>query len=89
MTEKAYSVLMLYPSWLAAHDAPPTYFANRIVADDIKSAVAAAQKEAIKALSPRDRRGVKMAHFLPLLVLNSHHDAADHLLSWPRRGEVA
>jgi hypothetical protein len=69
-----YSVLLLYPDYMAETYGEDTYFAHVTAVDPIE-AVRRAQIQALNAQPRYIRKGSKVEDFKPLLVIAGHHDA--------------
>jgi hypothetical protein len=76
-----WSVLLRYPTWLTEQmeldldAAGQCYWANCIEAPDMRSAIAAARREATMAQPNEHRRGLTTDSWAVLLVLRGHHKA--------------
>lgn len=70
-----YSVLLEYPGLMQKALTCSCYFANRIEAMDVKGAIRQAQREALMAQPPAERKGFTQESFSVLLVVEGHHDA--------------
>jgi hypothetical protein len=68
---KTYTVLLLYPDYLAETFGQETFLAC-IKAKTVQHAIQRAQKEAFKA-NPGYRRGHDLSDFYPLITLEGEH----------------
>lgn len=62
-----YTVLLLYPDYMSDQYGHDTYLAH-VHAAYVDSAIKAAQKQAVRAQAPMDRKGVNHEDFHPLFV---------------------
>jgi hypothetical protein len=72
-TEKPYSVLMLYPDYLADQYGESTYFAQ-VAGTSVEAAMAAAQDEAWAAQNPDEDDLGGPADFAVLICVAGHHN---------------
>jgi len=71
---KKYSVLLLYPDYLAGNYGEDTYYAH-VEAPDVKSAQLSAQKEVVREnmIDIEYDGDMRPEHFAVLLVVEGHH----------------
>ena len=74
---KSYSVLLLYPDYMTDNFGQETYY-TFVTAPDADAAIAAAQQEAVQVNTGEGEEpdAEATADFLPLLVLEGHHNEA-------------